>query len=636
MLNKEQFAELKTTGNLPSPHGAALRVMELCDRGDATLPEIVAMLNTDPVNVGRVLKLANSPVYGRTRPAAALSPDVLMTIGIRALRQLVLAFSLVGHHRHGHCREFDYAAFWSRSLARAVACQWLGAEARLAPAAEMFTCGLLARIGTLALASIHPEKYGALLKDRPKESDIPHIERKMLGLTHAELSVALLSDWGLPRLFTDAVAVAESPEQAAFAPESRTGRILACLVLADGLVTALLGSGEEREKILPELLPWAERLGLDVEQVAALTARMSQDWQEWSRLLEIAVRQPNTITTDDLNRTGKAAVRGTSTRLSILVVDDDATTRMLLKKLLTAAGHTVFEAADGREGFQRAQEKKPDLMIVDWAMPEMDGSTLIRTLRGTSIGEDVYIVMLTAHDENERLIDAFEAGADDFVGKPIEPRILQARLSAGLRAINARRTIESERDLLRASVEELASSERKAWDAALTDPLTGLPNRRHAVERLVAAWAAASRTDHSISVMLVDLDHFKSINDTWGHPAGDLVLRQFADFLRAHSRLPDVACRIGGEEFLVLLPDTTLEGALLHAERIRQACESTRFAIDGRTLSVTASFGVAERAVSMKNYEELLSAADNALYAAKRQGRNRVVAATDTGSFHAK
>ncbi|MDP2751226.1 MAG: diguanylate cyclase [Rhodocyclaceae bacterium] len=634
MLSNDQFAALKSTGNLPSPRGSALRVIDLCDRGDSTLPEIIAMLNTDPATVGRVLKLANAAIYGRPRPAAALTPDVLMTIGIRSLRQLVLAFSLVGHYRHGRCRPFDYTQFWSRSLAQAVACQWLGVEVKLAPSAEMFTCGLLARIGTLALASIHPEKYGELLKDEAAVDSLTVRERAAFGLTHTELSVAMLADFGLPKLFTEAVATAESPEKADFPLESRTGRILICLVLADRLVSAILGPSQDREAILADILPWAEKLGLNATRVAEISGQMRRDWQEWSRLLEIATNESKEITADEIARVGPAILLKPPPgmdKMSVLVVDDDPTTRALLKKLLTSAGHEVFVAPDGREGFRLATEKKPDLMIVDWSMPEMDGLTLIRTLRGTSLGEHIYIVMLTAHDESERLIDAFEAGADDFIGKPIEPRILQARMIAGLRTVTARRAIETECDLLRANVDDLTTSERKAWDAALTDPLTNLYNRRYAIERLNIAWAAGDRAatlqERPLSVILADLDHFKSVNDLHGHAMGDAVLKQFAEFLRSHSRLPDVTCRIGGEEFLILLPDTSLEGAMLHAERIRNACASEQFEAEGKTLSITVSLGVAERTTAMTDHDDLLKAADNALYAAKRQGRNQVVAA---------
>jgi len=637
MLSNDQFAALKSTGNLPSPRGSALRVIDLCDRGDATLPEIIAMLNTDPATVGRILKLANAAIYGRPRPAAALTPDVLMTIGIRSLRQLVLAFSLVGNYRHGRCRPFDYAQFWSRSLAQAVACQWLGVEVKLAPSTEMFTCGLLTRIGTLALASIHPEKYGELLKDENPTASLTARERTAFGLTHTELSVAMLADFGLPKLFTDAIAAAESPEKANFPLESRTGRILICLVLADRLVSAILGTPKDRDIVLAELLPWAEKLGLDANRVAEISGQMRRDWQEWSRLLEIATNESSEITPDEIARV--AQVNNVllkpppgMDKMSVLVVDDDPTTRALLKKLLTSAGHDVFVAPDGREGFRLANEKKPDLMIVDWSMPEMDGLTLIRTLRGTSLGEHIYIVMLTAHDESERLIDAFEAGADDFIGKPIEPRILQARMIAGLRAVTARRAIETECNILRANVDDLTTSERKAWDAALTDPLTNLYNRRYAIERLNIAWAAGDRavnlSDRPLSVILADLDHFKSVNDLHGHAMGDVVLKQFAELLRSHSRLPDVTCRIGGEEFLILLPDTSLEGAALHAERIRNACAAERIEAEGKTLSITVSLGVATRTAAMADHDDLLKAADNALYTAKRQGRNQVVSAS--------
>ena len=165
MLDPSLFTELKASGNLPSPKGSALRVMELCQREDMTLPELINALQVDQTMVGRILKLANSAVFGRIRPVAALTPDVLMSIGVHSVSQIVLAFSLVSDHRHGRCNAFDYENFWSRSLATAVAFQLIGTETRAGAAAELFTVGLLANVGLLAMASIHPDAYARLLEE---------------------------------------------------------------------------------------------------------------------------------------------------------------------------------------------------------------------------------------------------------------------------------------------------------------------------------------------------------------------------------------------------------------------------------------------------------------------------------------
>lgn len=629
MMNKEHFDELKATGNLPSPRGSALRVMELCDRGDATLPEIIAVLNTDPATVGRVLKLANTSAYARSRPAVSITPEVLLTMGVKTLRQVVLTFSLVSHFRHGRCREFDYVAYWSRSLARAVACQFLGTEVRAAPATELFTCGLLARIGSLALASLYPDEYGALLQ-QIDEDELLRQERATFGITHTELSVTMLADWGLPKLFTEAVAYAESSSDVPFDPGSRTGRIHLSLQLAEVLATAMLGSESERAVALGSVLSEAEKLGLGPKRLAELASNIQLEWQGWGDLLQLAVDESHAITEEDMARFGDTAVDPSEhDRLDVLIVDDDPTIRMMLKKLLTAQGHTVSVATNGREGLLMMQDRRFDLLIVDWMMPEMDGISLVRMLRNTGVGEHLYMLMLTAHGDNSHMVEAFEAGVDDFMTKPIEPRILQARLSAGMRAVRIRRVLESERDRLHSDVRTLTEIQKEAMEAALTDPLTGLYNRRHANERLRELWAQALRDNRPLGVMMIDIDHFKQVNDTYGHAAGDAVLKQFSGILRKHSRVPDIVCRFGGEEFLVLLPDTSLAGVELLAERIRASCETTQFDADGHIVMLTASLGIAEKSASMTHYEKLLKAADRALYTAKHSGRNRVRAHAD-------
>jgi diguanylate cyclase (GGDEF)-like protein len=219
---------------------------------------------------------------------------------------------------------------------------------------------------------------------------------------------------------------------------------------------------------------------------------------------------------------------------------------------------------------------------------------------------------------------------DDYLTKPFTPRVLAARLRAGLRVIHLQDEARRDSENLRKFAAELAVANRRLHQAALTDPLTGLPNRRYAVERLDQEWSAALRSGRPLSCLVIDVDRFKEINDTHGHDVGDLVLREASTVLRNELRTEDSISRIGGEEFMVICGDTPLPAAVQLGERLRSAIARTRFSNGAVSCTATISVGVAQRSPEMQRAEELFKAADNGLYAAKGAGRNRVVAATST------
>ena len=259
-------------------------------------------------------------------------------------------------------------------------------------------------------------------------------------------------------------------------------------------------------------------------------------------------------------------------------------------------------------------------------MPGLDGLALCKALRQTEEGQQMYFIVLSALEQDDQLVEAFESGVDDYLTKPFTPRVLAARLRAGLRVIHLQEEARRDSENLRKFAAELAVANRRLQQAALTDPLTGLPNRRYAMERLDQEWAAALRSGRPLSCLMLDLDRFKQINDTHGHDIGDLVLRQASVVLRKEARTEDGVCRIGGEEFLVICGDTPLPAAMQLAERLRSAIARTRFSNGAVSCTTTVSVGVAQRAGEMQRADELFKAADNALYAAKAAGRNRVIA----------
>jgi diguanylate cyclase (GGDEF)-like protein len=624
MLTSERFLEIKASGMLPSPQGAALKVIELCGRDDVPLPELLRVLQTDPAMTGKLLKLANSAAFARPRPAASLTPDVLMSLGIQAVRQVVLAFSLVSAYREGACPGFDYGLFWSRSLARGAAAQLLGGIVRCAPAGELFTLGLLAGVGRLALAALHPAAYGEIIARAgdPCAPRIREMETAAFGFDHADVSAALLRDWGLPRLFCDAVMHYEAPEESGFDPASRPGRLVLTLNLAARLAALCFMPEAERRAGFDAASAAGETLGIGRENLPTLADEMLREWAQWSHELDVPAHEVKTFSSLVEAPQATATQAPPADRFSILVVDDDATVRYVLEKLLREAGHEVTLAADGRAGLVEALRIQPDIVITDLMMPHQDGFALIKNLRETELGRLVYIIVVTIAEGNGSLVRALDLGADDYLVKPVDPTVLAARVRAGQRIVREQRLLRHEQGVLRRQLMEVSIAHQRAEDAALTDPLTGLPNRRYLFQRLAQEWAEAERSGRPLSVLMIDVDHFKAINDAHGHEAGDEVLRQLALTLRAALRTPDIVGRFGGEEFLVIAPDTHTSGAARLAERICSAVSSQAFAVNGIALPVTASLGVATRGPATPHLNELISAADQAMYAAKDAGRN--------------
>ena len=293
-----------------------------------------------------------------------------------------------------------------------------------------------------------------------------------------------------------------------------------------------------------------------------------------------------------------------SDSLKVVVADDDDAVLRLIAKITASAGHETFVARNGDEAWDRISEHNPDLLITDWEMPGLDGIKLCSKLRQERLPFYVYVLLLTAKSQSEDLVMGLDAGADDFLSKPVDPPVLLARLKAGARMV---------------------AMERRLHDIANLDPLTGIMNRRSFQELFALEWARASRFGHSLSCVMIDLDFFKRINDMYGHAAGDAVLQETASLLGSHRRSSDYVARYGGEEFCVLLPETDEGGAAAWAERLLTAIAQMSIPYSGQILNVTGSLGVATRLENTTSPEALIALTDQALGVAKESGRNRVV-----------
>jgi diguanylate cyclase (GGDEF)-like protein len=321
---------------------------------------------------------------------------------------------------------------------------------------------------------------------------------------------------------------------------------------------------------------------------------------------------------------GMPQAASASGTLRVLVVDDETSMRSLLRMQLEHAGYEVHEAANGQQGFEKAIEVMPHILITDWLMPEMNGVELTRALRQTKPGRGIYILILTALEAEDKLIEAFDAGVDDFMSKPLRARVLGARLRAGQRVVMLQQEIERDREEIQRFAAELAVTNRRLQEAALTDVLTGFPNRRYAIERFQQEWQAANRSKRPMACMMVDVDNFKAINDTHGHDAGDVVLKQTALAIKSGLRAQDVVCRTGGDEFIVICPETDLEAALICGERVRRAVREQVLTTGTLTLRGSVSVGVAARDEKTPDIDALIKCADQGVYLAKQEGRDHV------------
>ncbi|HUL11141.1 MAG TPA: HDOD domain-containing protein, partial [Methylococcaceae bacterium] len=562
METEFNFHELKTSDRLPSPSGTALAIMRLAQREEATVQELAHLVQSDPALTGRILRLANSPAIGVRRPIASVVEGVSL-LGMKAVRQFALSLSLVGKHQQGHCEAFDYPAYWSSSLANAVAIQSVTARERTVAPEEAFTLGLLAEIGSLALATAWPEEYGEVLRQAKGEAPFA-LERERFAIDRNALSVMLLADWGFPTVFLDALKQSlETDSQ----EESRAARFGRQLVFARNIARYCLADTAYRSSLLPDLQTQAARHVLDESALNGLLEHVEDQWREWGKLIRVGTdlrqSQPEALPVEEPAAGG----------LAVLLVDDDPIMLARLSKQLAAAGHRVATCRDGESALAHVLEHGPQLVITDWHMRPTDGLRLCRTLRASVYGKSLYLIMLTATEDEDALVEAFDAGIDDYIIKPPNLKVLNARIRGGQRIINLQQDLIRERKEIERYSAELALANRRLELMANTDLLTGLPNRRYALSRLEQEWAAALRHRRPLSVMILDLDHFKTVNDTLGHEAGDRVLAHAAKVMREAVRASDIVCRLGGEEFLVIAVNTDGAAAVSLGERVRSAIE---------------------------------------------------------------
>ncbi len=630
LVDVARYEELKASGKLPSPKGVALAIINLLQRDDYRLEELTHLIQSDPAIAGHVLKFANAAIFGHARPIVALSKAII-SLGAFRIRDLVLGFSLLQSHRNIECGDFDLQRFWSHSLATAIASQELAKYAHIPPE-ENFTVGLLAGVGELSLAVLFQDAYVDLRRRCRNEADLLALEQEHFALSRRELCATLMQEWGLPDILIEAAYHCDAPDASGYADGSRHQSLIMALHLAKRLAGVFLANEGGRWGQMPEMLTLAARLGIGPVDFADLADRAVAAWREWGQLLQVQTKEiPPFAELMDMAHSPALSESIVSagdelpdTALHGLLVSDDRGIRAVFESLPAVEGRNIHYTAMASDIQAWMLGEPLHLLVLDIDLPGLDASAICQSLRALAAGRELFILVLSSASDDARLSLAFEAGADDFMIKPFDVGALELRLRSIHRQISLRTELQRERRNIMRSADQWATTHRNLLSSAMTDPLTKLPNRRNGQDFLASAWLSAHQGGHQLACLMLDIDHFKRINDTYGHDAGDQILCQLSSLLSRCLRSDDLAFRYGGEEFAVICPGTDRKTALQVGERIRKAVESERFTCHDKVISVTISVGVGTFRASHRSHEEVLHEADQALYRAKETGRNKV------------
>lgn len=631
----DRYAALKATGRLLSPKGVALAIIRLLQRDDYRMADLVQLVQSDPAIAGRILYFANAAVFGRSRPIVSLQ-GAIVALGTFRLRDLVIGLSVMNEHRKGQCAAFDYDAFWAHSLATAIACQELANYAQIA-SEEIFTIGLLARIGELALASIYPDEYSELLLvARARGVDLAPLERRQFDMDHLDLAASMLDEWGLPEVLIQAAFHHDNPDAGGFADGSRVQTLTHCLSFASSLAKLCMVDEESRWRLLPALLARAARLGIGSETLNALVDGMVARWREWGAKLQLRTKDIPPFAqilaaSPPMRRMGRAdegESRPTdSSSLLVQLIGVAPAERSPLVHEVEARGYRALLLDGNAQGLAEALRRPGQIIIAESSIAGVRLADFCRKLRQNALGKDSYVLLLASSADESRAQEAIDAGADDVLGKPLSLPTLRVHLKTAARLLMLKDEIQRERTGVMRSTDAFAVAQKRLLQDALTDPLTQLPNRRNGLDFLASEWIFAQSSGAPLAFLMLDIDHFKEINDRYGHAAGDCVLRQLADILKLSSRSDDLVFRYGGEEFAAVLSNADQRIALQIGERMRDQVEKADFLWQGQAIPLTLSVGAAVAGVADSDSDALIQAADAALYQAKARGRNRIVAA---------
>ena len=604
---------------LPSPSAVALELMRALDRRDLGMRDIANIARKDPALVARMIQLANSAIFAGMRPAVAIEEAVLR-IGTGGLARLAIAMSLMQASKSATVEGFDLRRYWMTSIQRGLVFQHLSQRVGKMPSAEAFSLGLLADVGQLAMAV----SLGALsvLAEAQESASALHAEQLARnGFDQGDASAVLLAHWGFPAVLAQAVRFHPLP---ATPGGNREAQLAECVALSRSLQL-------RPDDVAPDadlMRRLAEHLELSETDLQGVLASAAQDMASMASVFDMRLEQKEVDAEFDRLRRALATppLLVDPVAEQVLVVSQNAELRAGLRQALQSAGHAAVEAVTPAAATEIVLIQGPRVIVLDWA----DGSemaTLCRNLR-LAHGPRIYLLALSRGMDQDSVLSALDAGANDVLSSPVLPQMLLAKIQTGARATRVLAAAEAERSHSQRAQRTLEQRNAELLQAAGTDELTGLGNRRALDAFLPPIFAQAVSEGQTLSCLMFDLDEFKIINDRLGHDIGDQALRAVGRVLRQQSRGMDFVARVGGEEFMMLCPQTSEDAALRIAERIRLAIAAPQPDLPPLSVSV----GVAVGAASFPDAASMIRAADQALLQAKRLGRNRVCLAPSSAA----
>ncbi|WP_200246807.1 diguanylate cyclase [Lamprobacter modestohalophilus] len=621
---------------LPSPNGVALAIMELWEDEQTSVEQLSQLVKSDPALSGRLLRLANSAAMGTFSKVSSI-PAAIVKVGMKTVGQLAVAFSLIDQYLDDHCKSFDYNKFWLQCVLTALICRGLGQQTALAPPDNLFSCALMMRIGLLAFATIYPDEYASLLDSQPE--NLTAAECDQFGFDHNELSLEMLLDFGVAEELAGPARFHERPEASGFAEKSPEYKLTQLFHLGFRLSDSVLRVGAEITQKRLTTWPQVRRFGLTAAQIAEVLDESVTEWEDWSKLLRLPApegRLPSGSPGETPNKVELKEPPADQSRIVQAAIDSALNVVLMsragqqhpLNKVFGELNVVAWVFQDQKEMLRLLVEMRPHLLIMDdYGHDELHAKRekLCRLIRSTEWGRAIYIMALFGDNERDRIAEAFRAGIDAaYMRSDLSSQELDARLDAVRRSADAHLQYQKDRVELRRIANQLAMSQRRAEVLSLTDQLTGLPNRRSALDAMEQAWHQEAHPERPMSVIMIDIDHFKRINDTFGHAAGDKVLVDVATTLKLDLGQHDSVYRVGGEEFLFLSTSSTFKQLVLNAERLRRRVAALEMSFEAESIKVTISLGVAQRSEEHARFDMLLVHADQALYAAKAIGRNRI------------
>lgn len=624
--------------SLPESHTLLLRENW---KGEESREDLIALITDDRylhaslmwLNMGVIDGLVDVPSHDEVK-------DLVGSMEIEVVRDVVLGMVIMRAYRLGLSHRLDRDDFWSRSLARAVAAQYVGKHGGVTNPMCCFLSGLFAEFGKVVFAGTDPIRYSDLI-DRADgdEKKLRQFEREAFGIDRDSVAWACLRDYGVSKtVFGELLVLSHKARSPGARLRTRVPDGLNVLRIASVLGKIISSDKDERKALWKEYISVRNELGLSSDGMSVLGDKIVNDWWGWGDLLKFPTRTlPGFGELSDWNERGVEAKRYNPTAgkalvakqrgagLHILLVEDKSNAQLVTLRKLEKAGHHVDVASNGIEALAMLRQNPPEVILSDWHMPELDGLDLCQFVRSSEYGRRMYFILFTSEVNVDKIVRAYEVGIDDFIDKRSPLPLLLARISASRKFLTHWEHIDQDRRIIRSHCEESRLQAAKRKHDSMTDTLTELPNRRYAMERMRDEWARSDRSGGDMAVVMMDIDLFKVVNDDHGHDVGDEVLKEVSNAIRNVTRRGEAACRIGGEEFLIICSDSDLTAASRCAERVRLAIEARVIHAGSFDSNVTVSLGVAHKSAATKNLDALFKAADEAVYYAKEHGRNRVI-----------